>query len=146
MADLDVQGHCYCGTIQFRIRIPEGQSPIFTAYCHCDSCRRAHAAPLYHVACLDAEWFEITAGADSLQDFIKEGSRINRAFCGRCGTRVLNRFPGWKHQGRTPLVVFPNLLDEATQRDLPELLRPRKHNCPEETVLDGPMLAPMCGG
>lgn len=61
---VDVTGHCYCGAIQFAVHIPAGDQPIFTAYCHCDSCRRAHAAPLYHVACVDQSHFEITAGAE----------------------------------------------------------------------------------
>ncbi len=53
-----------------------------------------------------------------------------------CGSKVLNRFPGWNPGGRTPIVFFPNLLDEATQRELPEALRPRRNNQPHESVLD----------
>jgi hypothetical protein len=58
MNAVHVTGHCYCGAIRFAVDIPEGDAPIFTAYCHCDSCRRAHAAPLYHVAwqALERHW------------------------------------------------------------------------------------------
>ena len=135
-----VHGHCYCGAITFEVSIPAGASPIFTAYCHCDSCRRAHAAPLYHVACVDTSMFRLTSGQDVLQEFTKPGGSIVRAFCGRCGSKVLNRFPGWTPGGREPVAFFPALLDEATQHALPDALRPHKHNRPEESVLDHAML------
>ncbi|MFT5435244.1 MAG: hypothetical protein ACI9OJ_005961, partial [Myxococcota bacterium] len=82
----DVRGHCYCGALQFKVRIPAGEQPIFSAYCHCDSCRRAHAAPLYHAVCVDADYFEVTSGAEHLEEFTKAGGRITRAFTRCCGT------------------------------------------------------------
>ncbi|MCP4805509.1 MAG: hypothetical protein GY884_09185 [Proteobacteria bacterium] len=117
--------------------------PIFTAYCHCDSCRRAHAAPLYQVVCVDRASFENTAGADLVQGFQKPGAHIVRSFCRACGTRVHNTFPGWTPGGRTPLVFFPATLDEATQRGLPEVLRPTRNNQPQDCVLDCPFLDAM---
>lgn len=137
---VDVKGHCYCGAIEFRVQIPAGESPIFTAYCHCDSCRRAHAAPLYHVACIDASQLEITAGEEHLNEFLKPGGRIVRAFCDVCGSKILNRFPTWNPPGLTPTAFFPALLEEATQHALPEALRPARHNCPDESVLDPALL------
>jgi hypothetical protein len=138
-----VDGHCYCGEVTYRVSLSADVAPIFTAYCHCDSCRRSHAAALYQVACIDAERFEVTSGKEHIQDFQKPGGRINRAFCRICGTRVYNRFPGWTPGGRTPLVFFPNTLDEATQHDLPEQLRPSRNNRPQECVLDLEMLRPL---
>lgn len=140
-AALSVGGHCYCGAIRFAVRIPAGAAPLFSAYCHCDSCRRAHAAPLYHVVCVDESMLEVTAGQEALQEFTRPGGHIIRAFCGVCGSKILNRFSGWKPGGRTPIAFFPNLLDEETQRELPELLRPQRHNRPQESVLDGRLLA-----
>ncbi|MFT4622228.1 MAG: hypothetical protein ACI8PZ_000884 [Myxococcota bacterium] len=140
-----VTGHCYCGGIAYAVHIPEGAAPIFTAYCHCDSCRRAHAAPLYHVACVDESTFTLTRGADLLVEFHKPGGSITRAFCGRCGSRMLNRFGSWKPGGRVPVAFFPNTLDEAIQHDLPDALRPQKQNRPGECVLDLEMLRPLLG-
>jgi len=137
---VDVAGHCYCGAITFEVHIPAGEKPLFTAYCHCDSCRRAHAAPLYHVACVDESMFTITAGAAQLNEFTKPGGTITRAFCTVCGSRILNRFGGWRPKGKVPLAFFPNLLTEDVQRDLPTALRPRRHNRPEESVLDAEVL------
>ncbi len=131
-----VDGHCYCGAIAFEVSIPEGNAPIFTAYCHCDSCRRAHSAPLYQVVCIDASSFDITTGAELLTEFQKPGGRIVRAFCSQCGSRILNRFPEWTPEGRTPLVFFPSLLRAEQQQDLPEAFRPKRDLHPEESVLD----------
>lgn len=135
-SEVHVTGHCYCGAIQFAVDVPEGDGPIFTAYCHCDSCRRAHAAPLYHVACVAEDHFTFTAGADQLVEFTKPGGTITRAFCRTCGSKILNRFGAWKPGGRVPLAFFPNLLCEADQRALPAALRPRRDNQPHESVLD----------
>jgi hypothetical protein len=133
---VDVAGHCYCGAIAFEVHIPAGERPLFTAYCHCDSCRRAHAAPLYHVACVEESMFTITNGAEQLNEFTKPGGTITRAFCRVCGSRILNRFGTWRIRDKVPLAFFPNLLTEEVQQALPEALRPRKNYRPEDSVLD----------
>ncbi len=137
---LRVTGHCYCGAIQFAVDIPAGERPIFSAYCHCDSCRRAHAAPLYQVVCVDASMFSFVAGESNLVEFKKGGRSPVRAFCGTCGSKVLNRFPGWSPGGKVPLVFFPSLLDAEFQQDLPALLRPQKNINAGETVLEQELL------
>ena len=134
--DVQVSGHCYCGGIEFELHIPEGEDPIFTAYCHCESCRRAHAAPLYQVACIDESCFRITKGEDLLETFQRPGAHLSRAFCRQCGSKIVNRFGEWKPKGKTPVAVFPSLLDQETQQALPEKLRPVRINRPDECVLD----------
>lgn len=138
--DLHVSGHCYCGGVTFDVHIPAGSKPIFTAYCHCDSCRRAHAAPLYHVVIVDEPMLRVTTGESLLNEYAKSEGKLVRAFCRRCGSRVLNRHPSWRPEGFVPVSFFPNLLDEDIQRALPEVLRPNKHNAPEESVLDAALL------
>jgi len=140
-----VTGHCYCGGITYRVDIPEGPALIKSAYCHCDSCRRAHAAPLYHVAIIDAAAFQITAGDELLRPFTKPGGHVTRAFCGSCGTRILNRFERWRLQGREAVAFFPGTLDEAIQHELPARLRPRFNYYASECVLDGEALAEVLG-
>lgn len=44
---LGYHGQCYCGKVKFLVR--NDAYPTKAVYCHCESCRRAHAAPLYHV-------------------------------------------------------------------------------------------------
>mgnify|MGYP002634469084 CR=1 FL=1 len=140
---VSVSGHCYCGAIQYAVAIGAGQAPIFTAYCHCGSCRRAHAAPLYHVVCVDDSMFSLISGEEHLVMFTKPGGTITRGFCDACGTRMLNRFGAWRPKGRVPVAFFPNTLDEAVQQDLPDLLRPRRMNRADECVLDLAFLRPL---
>jgi Paired amphipathic helix repeat len=45
-----VTGHCYCGAVVFSVAVPESERDAHCCYCHCDSCRRAHSAPLYQVS------------------------------------------------------------------------------------------------
>ena len=136
-----LEGHCYCGSITYEVDARADEEPIFAAYCHCDSCRRAHAAPLYRVVCIDARRFEITAGAELLTEFRRPEVTITRAFCSRCGSKILNRFGAWTPGGKTPLVFFPDLLTPSSQAQMPAHYRPQKHNRPEECVLDWDKLA-----
>ncbi len=139
--DHSFEGHCYCGGVGFVVTLPAGEKPVFTAYCHCDSCRRAHAAPLYHVVAVRADAFAVTRGADLLNDFQKDGGRIVRAFCNRCGTRVLNRFSTWRPGGHEIIAWFPNLLGEGVQQPMPAILRPHNTANAGECVLDREFLA-----
>src|SRR5262245_2590783 len=36
-----IHGRCSCGAVQLELVPPT----LFASYCHCESCRRAHAAP-----------------------------------------------------------------------------------------------------
>ena len=54
---------------------------------------------------------------------------------------MLNRFPGWKPGGKTPLVFFPNLLDAKIQQALPAAFRPQKTFAGDECVLDADFLS-----
>ncbi|MEM6928283.1 MAG: GFA family protein [Myxococcota bacterium] len=133
-------GHCYCGGIRFEVTMPARGEAIFALYCHCDSCRRAHAAPLYQVATIDASWFRITEGAELLTEFQRPEASVVRAFCSSCGSKILNRFPGWRPDGRTPLAFFPDTLEEEQRRSLPAALLPTGHANAGECVLDFTLL------
>lgn len=139
-----IQAHCYCGAVRLEIRT-DGAPPLFTAYCHCDDCRRSHASPLYQVVCLDASDVTVTEGAEQVVPYRKSGSRLQRCFCGTCGTRVLNRFPDWTPRGRTPVAVFPSTFEAADQERLPEAFRPTRHNHAHSCRLDLDLLATLDG-
>lgn len=91
---------------------------VRSLFCHCDSCRRAHAAPLYQVVYLPESCFEITAGAHLLNAFARSPAHVVRSFCSVCGSRVCNRVTAKPSLG---VGFFPNLLDESSQRALPEV-------------------------
>jgi len=103
----------------------------FAAFCHCESCRRAHAAPLYQVCYVSAEDFLITAGAASLSEcrFVSDPAKGSRSFCIKCGTRICNIMA----DGR--LGFFPNTLDREVLNTLPKRFQPTFHFCPEEKVI-----------
>lgn len=143
MSDTHVSGHCYCGGVHFEVTLPEGAKPLFAAYCHCENCRRSHAAPLYQVACVDDSQFTVTQGEDLVVPFQKTPGKVVRAFCGTCGTRVFNTFPNWRPGGRVPVAWFPSLLADDVQRDLPETLRPNANMNAEGCVLYASPLAEM---
>ncbi len=129
-------GRCYCGGITFKVSDScdpsETTSPppavtvtrslppasVRALFCHCDSCRRAHSAPLYQVVYLPESCFEITAGAHLLQAFARSPQHVVRSFCSMCGSRVSNRVTMKPALG---VGFFPNLLDEDVQRSLPEV-------------------------
>ena len=140
-APIHVSGHCYCGAMTFEVDLPAGEAPVFAAYCHCDSCRRSHAAALYQVVCVSEHRLRITAGADQLVAFTKPGARVSRTFCGACGTRIFNRFLQWQPEGKPAIVFFPNTLDATDQAALPEVMRPTKQFHRDECVLDEAVLS-----
>lgn len=132
----DVHGRCYCGVVKFTVRATA--HVIRAAYCHCESCRRAHAAPLYQVVYVqqdtqsDPAGFEITAGADYVKEcrFKAAPERGSRSFCSECGSKVCNVMSGTSRVG-----FFPATLDETTQHALPVRFRPTLHHCPDEAVV-----------
>ncbi|MFT5585093.1 MAG: hypothetical protein ACI9VR_002681 [Cognaticolwellia sp.] len=144
---LHVTGHCYCGAVTYKVDMPAGKRPRFALYCHCDSCRRAHAAALSQVVCVDTTMLTITAGAELVTEFSKPPNGPVRAFCSACGSRMYNAFPGWKpDDGTTPVVFFTSTLDQAITRELPERFRPTGHNYSEECVLDLARLEELLAG
>lgn len=140
-----LQGHCYCGEVWYQVSVGQADSPMFTAYCHCENCRRAHAAPLYQVACIDAARFEITTGVEHVVPFSKT-PRITRAFAGCCGTRLYNTFSdAFKPGGRTPLAFFPDTLVDEDRRSLPQPLVASDNFSADRCVLQWDVLDAMRG-
>ncbi len=124
------RGSCYCGRVIFEVQ--SDCTPNLSVYCHCESCRRAHAAPLYQVIYVPNEAFRIVAGSELVKQFKKTEESVVRAFCGECGSRVYNIVTPKPQLG---VGFFPALLSEATQHDLPPAFRPLYHYCSEESVI-----------
>jgi len=123
-----LKGFCYCNEVRFSV--DQATEPYTAVYCHCDSCRRAHAAPLYHVVYIPKKDFTITQG--NVSYFQKPGSQVTRGFCSRCGSRVSNTL---SHR-EDWLGFFPNLLEPELQGDqLPPKFCPSLHYHSNEAVL-----------
>ena len=124
-------GRCYCGKICFAVR--RDATVIRSAYCHCESCRRAHSAPLYEVCYVNPGDMAIICGSAYLKRCrMRRGGY--RDFCSECGSRIRNDLED--DLGRR-IGFFPNTL-QAQFLPLPARFRPTLHHCPEEAVIPLP--------
>jgi hypothetical protein len=75
-------GHCLCGAVRF------GYDPAglrWTGFCHCESCRRATAAPVTAIlAVRDSAW----RWMGEAPKLFRSSEGVRRYFCGTCGTPI----------------------------------------------------------
>lgn len=111
-------GQCYCGHVQVEV---EGD-PVFAAYCHCESCRKWHSAPMAALAA----WPEDAVKVQGDVVVSQTNGETQRAACSRCGGNVLTTKPelGWK-------VVYPLTLSGSDFSYKPNL-----HIFYDERVVD----------
>ena len=117
MTATELTGRCLCGAIRYRAI----GTPLWTAHCHCESCRRATGAPLTTYAGFAADKFAWTAG-EAVTFASSPG--VLRTFCGRCGTSLTyqgKRWPGEMH------VLVATL-------DRPDAVTPRREAFAEERL------------
>jgi len=79
-------GHCFCGAVEFRIIFPTD----FLAHCHCDSCRRSHAAPFVTWTSVPLGQFVFVKGEVHVT-WYRSSKFIQWGFCGLCGSSMLYR-------------------------------------------------------
>jgi hypothetical protein len=87
------KGHCLCKDIEYEF---EGK-PLWTAHCHCESCRRATSSAFATFVGVKLEQFSYLKGGPS---FYESSPGVKRYFCGRCGSPLAyigERFPGEVH-------------------------------------------------
>lgn len=80
MAEGAITGGCACGTIRYEAAGP----PLWTALCHCESCRRACSAPV-------VAWMGFAAGSVRWRGKrrFRQSSEIGRrGFCPDCGSQL----------------------------------------------------------
>jgi hypothetical protein len=118
---------CYCGEVEWQVSsTATGRSLL----CHCESCRRAHASPLYHVCYVALEAFQVTKGAELVRSFGKTRPDVlQRHFCSVCGTRTHNSL---KKADGNFVGVFPSTFHDAKHA----LFIPTFHVHCSEAVLD----------
>ena len=141
-----LSGYCYCGEVKYEVDTK--QDPIFPpCYCHCEDCRRAHAAPLYQVACIDmnTEW-KIVQGSDRIQKYSRPNAKngITRCFCNQCGTKLFNEFDikeDWAPKDKKIMVFFPDTSTKEDRAKLPYSYQPKSHNRSQDCVLDMKLLS-----
>ena len=123
MEDARYEGKCLCGGVVVRV----SGSPLTEGYCHCESCRQWHAAPINAWALWKSDRMEIVSGESLLSGF--DSGTSFRFRCSRCGSGLFNR----KARGVT--VVYADVLRNSGYSH-----EPRCHiHCDESvmTVEDG---------
>ncbi len=96
------EGSCACGAV----KVAAEGDPAVSGYCHCESCRRWHTAPVNAWAGWVADAVTVTQGEDQILEYdnSKQGGGSIRGACRLCGSGVLNR----TRSGFT--VVYPSAL------------------------------------
>lgn len=72
-------GRCLCGAVRYRF---EG-TVLWTGHCHCESCRRATAAPIATFLAVPRAGFAFTGDQPR---YFGSSPQVTRGFCGKCGT------------------------------------------------------------
>lgn len=79
-----VGGSCLCGAVRYEVdRFDTG-----FGHCHCDACRKAHAAPYATTARVLRDAFRIVTGADCMTGYESSPGKVRR-FCRVCGSHVV---------------------------------------------------------
>ena len=87
-----MKGSCLCKAVEYEITALD--MPI--VFCHCDTCRKAHAAPFAATAGVMREHFRWVKGEDKLSSFESSPGKL-RHFCSVCGTHLVAERPAQPH-------------------------------------------------
>lgn len=79
-----MKGSCLCGTVVYEVDRFSG--PI--GHCHCNTCRKAHAAAFATTARAERAHFRWLAGEHTLGAFESSPGKL-RHFCTRCGSHLM---------------------------------------------------------
>src|ERR1051325_8973311 len=83
-----LQGRCLCGAIRFSVEGP----PKWTAWCHCQSCRRHTGAPVSAFAGFEREKVSFTKGEPAR---FSSSPGVQRGFCAACGSTLTYEGERW---------------------------------------------------
>lgn len=79
-----LRGHCLCGRVRY-----EADAEIRgIIHCHCETCRRAHAAAFSSIASIPRTRFRWVAGEELLSAFESSPGKFRR-FCSVCGSHLM---------------------------------------------------------
>lgn len=72
-------GRCLCGAVRYRYT----GKVLWTGHCHCESCRRATAAPVATFLAVPKEGFGFIGSEPA---YFQSSPQVVRGFCAKCGT------------------------------------------------------------
>jgi hypothetical protein len=110
-----IRGRCLCGAVRIELEPPT----LFASHCHCESCRRSHAAAFVTWTGVVDSRFQLTAGEPEITRYESTPGAF-RCFCSRCGTVMFTYYePGHADFGDAagsmyvPVAVLEDPLDRA---------------------------------
>lgn len=110
-------GGCLCGAVRF-----EADGPAkWTAYCHCQSCRKHTGAPVSAFAGFERE--QIRWRGEPLAAYASSPG-VSRSFCATCGSTLGYEGERWPTEFHVHVGAFDN----------PAAFPPTGHAFPEERV------------
>lgn len=81
-------GGCLCGAIRYSVTAPLAN----VIACHCSHCRKISGAGSSHNVAIPTSTLTITRGEPKVYaDTADSGNRLNRFFCGDCGSSLFSR-------------------------------------------------------
>ena len=102
------RARCMCGKVRMVVRFPSR----FCAHCHCESCRRAHAAGFVTWIGFNSSQVAVTDGAGFVHTY-ESSPGTSRTFCRHCGTRLTFESQKWPGETHIPLACFDTPVDRA---------------------------------
>ncbi len=107
---MTIKGSCLCQAIVYEIDSLD--MPI--VHCHCQTCRKAHAAVFAPTAGVKREHFRWLKGEESLASYESSAGKF-RHFCKHCGSHLVAQRPAQAHVivRVATLDAEPNLSPEA---------------------------------
>jgi hypothetical protein len=84
MSDDKITGSCLCGQVKYEI----SGSPMFSAHCCCNSCKKASGADHITAAFFTADQVKMEGQVSTYSMVADSGNTSNRHFCPNCGSRM----------------------------------------------------------
>ena len=81
-------GRCACGAVTWQT----SASVLWAGHCHCDSCRRASAAPVTSFFGVPRDSVTWTGDLGAIET---SGGRVRRLFCASCGCQMTYQSEVW---------------------------------------------------
>jgi hypothetical protein len=81
---------------------------LFASYCHCESCRRTHAAPFVAWTAVPSEAFRLASGDDAVIEHASAPGVV-RGFCKNCGTPLFYRGDAAPDRVYVPVAILETL-------------------------------------
>jgi molybdopterin-guanine dinucleotide biosynthesis protein A len=106
----EARGECHCGRVQFVARFPSR----FCCHCHCQSCRKSHAAGFVTWIGFKREQVAIVAGAEDLVAY-ESSPGTRRSFCRVCGTKLFFESERWAGEIHVALPAFTTPVDREPE-------------------------------